>query len=732
MKKKMKVRSLLIGTLFTILFMGLVGRLYWVQIVEASFLIEKAESAWSHDTKLPATRGTIFDRNNKILAQDGSAYTVVVQPQIIHSRDQQIDIVEALSPILHISKDKLMSLITRKKENGEYLSQVEVRNEGWKIDSEIADQIRIVIDENHFKGIFMLEEQKRYYPAQDLASHVLGYSNKEGEAVLGLEAYYDDKLKGESGVVHYDKDGKSYELPDSKVTYKPAVHGMSMKLTIDENIQLYIDQALEAAYEQYSPKSISAIAVDPNTMEVLGMGNYPNYNPNEYWSFSDYGDFYNHAIASTYEPGSTFKIVTLAGAVEEGLFDPNDTYKSGRISLPGGVIHDHNRIGWGEITYLEGLKRSSNVAFVNLGYEKLGADKLKKYINEFGFGQNTGIDLPGEVSGSINFRNHIPTEVATVTFGQGRVAVTAIQQIAAISAIANGGKLLKPYLVKEIINPETNEVIESFEPEVVRQVISEETSRKVGEYLEQVVSDQSIGTGRTVYLEGYRVAGKTGTAQKVVDGKYSDDKWIVSFIGYAPVENPKIAIIVIADEPDIQGDYRLGSGVSAPVFKEVMSKSLRYFGVASKPKESIVTVSSLPRVTIPDVTQLSAIAAENEIKKNGLEVETIGSGKTVINQFPSPETEIASGQRIYILTQKPEYITTPDFTEMSLRDAFQLCGLLQMGCQVEGEGYVVEQKETKEDGLRNVKLFLQPLSQFSEEVSEEDSAVDLSEIEPEE
>lgn len=718
MRKKMKVRSLLIGAIFTILFVGLVGRLYWVQVVEATYLVDKAERAWSQDKPLHAARGTIFDRNNKVLAQDGSAYTVVVQPQIINSRDQQYEIVEKLAPILQISKEKLHSMITKKRENGDFLSQVEVRNEGWKIDSEIADQITKAIEANNLKGIFLFEEQKRYYPAKDLASHVLGYSTKDGEAVLGLEKFYDEKLKGESGLIKYDKDGKSYELPNSKVTYKPAVNGMSMQLTIDENIQLYIEQALEAAYEQYSPKNISAIAVDPMTLEVLGMANYPNYNPNEYWNFSGEGDFYNHAISSTYEPGSTFKIVTLAAAVEEGVFHPEDTYKSGRISLPGGVIRDHNRIGWGEITYLEGLKRSSNVAFVNLGYEGLGAAKFKKYIDDFGFGQKTNVDLPGEVSGAINFRNNIPTEVATATFGQGRVAVTAIQQIAAISAIANGGKLMQPHIVKAIIDPETNEIVESFEPQVIRQVISENTSRQVGEYLEQVVSDISIGTGRTVYTEGYRIAGKTGTAQKVVNGKYSEDEWIVSFIGYAPVENPKIAIIVIADEPDIQGDYRLGSGVSAPVFKEIMSKSLRYFGVASTPnKESLVTLSALVKSSVPDVMDLSVLVAANEIKKSGLEVETIGSGKTVMDQLPPPGTELAEGQRVYLLTQEPETISTPDFIGMPLRDAFQLCGLLQIGCQISGEGYVAEQQESKENGLRNVKLFLQPFSQFSEENS---------------
>lgn len=714
MAKRMKIRTLLLGVVFTLLFGGLIGRLYYVQVVEASELLNKAEAVWSQNRILPATRGTIFDRNDKVLAQDGAAYTVVVYPQIINNYGQEQEIINALASPLGLDdaegRLKLSSLITRKRDNGEFYTQVEIRSEGWKVDSEIAELIADELEQNNLRGVRLLEEQKRYYPVKELASHVLGYTNKDGEAVYGLESYYDKLLKGQSGMIRYEKDGKSFELPDSKVIYEPAVNGYSIQLTIDENIQMYIEQALEKTFVEYNPKSITAVAVDPQTMEILGMGNYPNFNPNEYWDVDHYGVFHNDAIASQHEPGSTFKIVTLAAAIEEGYFNPNDTYMSGTINITGHTIRDHQSQGWGEITYLEGLKRSSNVAFVKLGYEMMGATKLRKYIDDFGFGVKTGIDLPGEINGEVSFRDSVPTEIATATFGQGRVAVSAIQQVSAISAIANGGNLMQPYIVKEIRDSDTEEIIQKTDPTVIRRVISEHSSKVVGEYLEHVISDQTIGSGRLAYIDGFRLAGKTGTAQKVIDGKYAQDKWVVSFIGYAPVEDPQIALIVIIDEPEMHGDYRLSSRIVSPVFKEIMEKSLLYMGASSheQAKESFVTISSA-NSSVPDVNGMSLFGADNELRKLGLNPTILGRGKTIIDQFPLKDSPAARDQSVYLLTENPELIAVPEMTGMSLRDAFQLCGLLQITCEVLGEGYVTDQALNVIDGQRHLRLSLQPL-----------------------
>lgn len=713
MNKKSKVRSLLFGGVFTLLFFGLIYQVYWLQIIKSPELLQKAQASWEKNQEIPAQRGFIYDRNGEVLAQDAEAYTVAVSPRTINDKGMGMvsDVIDALAPLLNMEglekEEKLYEIVTKQKEDGTYYGQVEIRKEGWKIDAATAEQIRTVINERELVGITLIPEEKRTYPANDLASHVLGYVRKDGEARSGLEVYFEELLNGKPGYRSYQSDSKSFEIPDSKVTYTPPENGKSLKLTIDENIQLYVEQAIETAYEQYKPKSITAIAVDPQTMEILGMANLPNYNPNEYWDFEDQDDFKNHAVVSQYEPGSTFKIVTLAAAVEEGVFDPVATYQSGSIQVSGQRLRDHNNgAGWGVISYLEGLKRSSNVAFVKLGYEQLGKEKLEQYMNDFGFGQPTGIELPGEVSGKISLQ--WDTEVATATYGQG-ITVTTIQQIAAISAIANGGKLLKPQIVKEIIDTDTGEVLESFSPELVRQVISEETAKEVSLYLEQVISDQSIGSGRLAYMDGYRAAGKTGTANVVIDGKYADGVWINSFIGFAPVEDPKIALIVVADQPDIGGNYKLGSSVVAPVFKEIMLNSLRQLRVEAKSDEGFTQEEI--KLETPNVVDLTILAAENEFAKNGLVFEVLGKGTHVIEQFPTEGSEMVLGQSGYFLTESPEKIPFPDLTNKSLRDVMQICSLLEVECEVDGSAYVVNQ-EVKYDGNERVVLLeLQTLEQ---------------------
>ncbi|WP_235440407.1 peptidoglycan D,D-transpeptidase FtsI family protein [Paenibacillus sp. DMB20] len=382
---------------------------------------------------------------------------------------------------------------------------------------------------------------------------------------------FDDELKGVDGFAKYKSDKKGVKIPSADEVYQPAKNGKNFMLTIDDTIQYYIQDAMQEAYDQFQPVSMTVIAADPNTMEILGMANMPTFDPNIYWETEDYGNFYNHAIRSTYEPGSTFKIVTLASAIQENLFDPGAWYVSGSIRAGGRTHWDIKRDGWGTITYLEGVKRSSNVAFVKLGYEMLGKERLKNYINLFGFSEKTGIDLPGEVLGRMNMERDI--DISTVPYGYA-VSVTPIQQLAAISAVANGGKLMKPQIIKEKQDPNTGKV-EKVQPKVIRQVISPETAKETGKYLEQVVADQDKGTGKYAYIDGYRVAGKTGTAVK---GDYSDrSKRIVSFIGYAPVDDPKIAVLVIIDEPN---ERDIGGGrAAAPVFKKIVSQTLKYWGV---------------------------------------------------------------------------------------------------------------------------------------------------------
>lgn len=732
MTQKVKLRSLIIGGAFTLLFVVLVTRLYWVQVVQGAELLSDAKMMWATDKELRPVRGAILDRNDKVLAEDSPAYTLALNPKIIHDKHIENDIVQGLAEILKTSDDpgsmsalmdKIRTRLNQKKADGTYYTQVEIRNEGWKIDIEVADKIKALEKELQLKldtkkslGILLIPESKRFYPSGGLAAHLLGYTDKEGRPIMGLETQMDKYLKGQPGWLSYEKDRYGVELPHSQRKYQPAVNGDNVRLTLDKNIQFYIESALQKVYDKWKPKSISAIAVDPNTMEILGLANLPSFNPNKYWEAKNQSDFINHAVASQYEPGSTFKLVTLAAAVEEGIFKPNDKYQSGSIAVPGRRLHDHNTVGWGTISYLDGLKRSSNVAFVKLGYEQLGEEKLRSYIDKFGFGVKTGVDIAGEVPGIVNMR--YPAEYATATYGQGLTA-TAIQQTAAYAAIANGGKLMWPHLIKDIYNPETGEIVQKFEPKEIRRVVSESTAKQVGEYLEQVVADQEIGTGRKAFIEGYRIAGKTGTANKVIPGQkgYAEGKWVISFAGYAPLENPRILVTVIVDEPDLGGNYHLGGDVAAPAFKEIVSQTLRYMGIApatSNPQAQTQTAPQEKVTAVPDLTNQPLNEAKKTMEKYGIAVEGVGTGPKVIAQSPAPGTEIGSSQRIYVMLQEEGDVPVPDMTGKSLRDAIGLCSFLKLNCQSEGEGYVTGQTLEGAGQDRVLKLQLRPYGKTDE------------------
>lgn len=735
MVKRIKLRSMLLGGVFTLLFVVLVGRLYWVQVVQGAELLVQAQEKWEVDKQLTAVRGSILDRNGKVLAEDAPAFTVALTPKLIKEYGLEDEVVRGLASFLRTSDDpaaqaELENKIRKRLNSG--AGQVEIRNEGWKIDSakaaEIRDWVQKLKDRVKAKwsiGILLIEEHKRYYPGGSQASHVIGFSDKEGKPIMGLEKQLDNYLKGTDGFLRYGRDPNGVELPDTEVKYQAPIDGSNVKLTIDKNIQFYIENALKKVYDKYKPKSLMAIALDPKTMEVLGMANMPTFDPNKYWEMKD-GSTVNHAVASQYEPGSTFKLVTLAGAVEEGLFNPGEKFQSGSIVVTGETLHDHNRVGWGRIDYLEGLKRSSNVAFVKLGYEKLGMAKLREYIDRFGFGAKTGIDLPGEVGGIVNMR--YPAEFATATYGQGLTA-TAIQQAVAYAAIANGGQLMKPHIVKEIVNPETGEAVVSNKPEVIRRVVSEQTAKQVSELLEQVVSDKQMGTGKNAAIEGYRVAGKTGTANKVVPGVkgYAEGKWVISFIGYAPIEDPRIVLAIIADEPDLGNNYHLGGEVAAPAFKEIVSQTLRYMGVPSTVTEQQrQAAEQATRTVVPEVTGMTLTQAQNVASKYGIEVEAIGKGDKVIAQSVQAGTEIAADQRMYVVMQNDGEATPPDLTGQSLRDAMAVCSLAKLRCESSGEGYVVSQTLEGEGADRVLTLQLMPYNEIEAAGGFEKAAVALA------
>lgn len=725
MTKRIKLRTLLAGGVITLLFLALWGRIYWVQVAHAEFWAEQARNTWVTTKKLVQDRGTIADRTGTVLASDAAAYTLALSPKVIHELDaghpdwKLIDqIASKVNNILGKPEAEIRKVIDAKTTKGVYYVQREVQPEGWKMDKEVADRLTAFRDQlreltgKKDVGIYLIEDKKRYYPNGSLASQILGYVSKEGAAKMGLEKTLDDQLKGEEGSITYEKDGKRTQLADGEIEAKQAVDGKNVTLTIDRDIQYYMEQAMKTAYEQYHPLSMTAIAADPKTMDILGMVSLPDFDPNNYWDYAkDQSAFKNNAVQSIYEPGSTFKIVTLAAAVQEGLFNPNDKYMSGSVAIPKSKpVNDIKRGGWGEITYLEGLKRSSNVAFVKLGYEKLGKDKFKQYIDNFGFGQKTGIELAGEIAGTTQLTWE--RDYAAATFGQA-VSVTPIQQVAAVAAVANGGKLMTPHIIKSISDPNTGEKVVT-EPKVVRQVISEQTSKKVGEYLEQVVSDREIGTGRNAYIDGYRIAGKTGTAQKVINGVYAEDKFVVSFIGYAPVEDPKIVLYVLVDEPE---DKTLGGGSgAAPIFKEIMQKSLLHLGVLPNPskdseedkkKDGEAATPAPVTAKVVDVKGMTAAQAKSKLGNSAFDAIVLGKGDKVVSQLPKAGAVLPTSQNVYLMTEKT-LGSVPSMKGLSLRDALDMCSLLGASCTASGQGYVSGQQATRDGGKLSIALVLAP------------------------
>lgn len=729
MEKQYKVRSLLIGIFFFLLFFVVVGRLYWLQVVEAKDLRAKAQVLWKKERTLFPVRGTIMDRNDLPLAEEATAYTVVINPKEINDKSIARDVARGLAQVLKLKDDpaylvdleeRIYQLAIKKKpDSDEFREGVDVTGEGWKIDGdkklqvdEFVKQLQLEQKRNNVKyyqtvGIYTTETSKRMYPNDNLASQLIGYLNRDGKAIMGLEKQLDGQLSGTPGKLNQETDRKGIEIPGSKTKLTPAVNGLDVRLTIDQKIQYYLEKALRSKMAEYKPKSMMAIAVNPKTMEILGMANTPDFNPNTYADTKDQRAFRNRAIMDQFEPGSTIKIVTLAAAIERGLWKPDQSYQSGTVKFPDmSIIKDHNT-GWGTLTYMQGLVRSSNVLFAKLGYEGLGKETFKSYVHKFGFGEKTGIDLAGEVKGSAPFQ--WPSDYARSTYGQG-ISVTAIQQMAAFGAIANEGKLMKPYIIKDFLDPETGKTVQANKPVQVSQVVSPEVARQTSLALEHVMIDEH-GTGLKAAINGYRIAGKTGTANIVPEGAkgYSSNTWFISFIGYAPIENPQILIGIFADQPQI-ATYHDGGNVVLPAFKEVMTETLTYMGIPSSLSKDTMSKSQ-KTVAVPDLTDMAINQAGDKLTALGLTSQVLGTGTKVTRQLPAPGTALSPGQGVVIVAGSVQSAAVPDLTGLSLRDAIEIATLLQMEYTFSGEGFVTGQAVKTVDGKSVLELKLLPMSE---------------------
>ena len=609
----------------------IVIRVFYIQVIEYDKLSALAESLWSRKLSIGADRGEIYDRNGKVLATNLTTTSLIVIPNQIENKEE---VAKALSEILDSNYEDMLAHVSKKT------SIERIHPEGRQLSYDIASQI----DELGFDGVYLVKESKRYYPYGSVLSHVLGYVGIDNQGLSGLELTYDEYLTGKDGAINYFSDGKGNRLELSEV-YEEPQDGMNLQLTIDLDIQLAAERELDNVMSKYTPEHALIMAMDPDTGEILAMASRPNFDPNNYQDYDTETINRNLPIWMTYEPGSTFKIMTLTSSIEEktvNLFE--DTYyDSGSIHVEGATIHCWKSGGHGAQTYLNVVENSCNPGFVTLG-QKLGTQTLMSYITKFGFGEKTGIDLNGESSGILFSIDKMgPVELATTSFGQG-ISVTPIQQVTAVSAAINGGNLYQPFLVKEMLEPETNTVVYSKEPNLRANVISEETSSLVRFALESVVAN---GSGRNAYIENYRVGGKTGTAQKVQDGHYMDGNYILSFIGFMPADDPEIVVYVAIDHPI--GVVQYGGTVAAPIAKSILEAAIPALDIQSSTEGMAKEYNwmDVKYHQIPDVTGKSLDEAKEILR--GYSLEYSGTGETVLYQTPEANSYVKEGGTIKLL-----------------------------------------------------------------------------------
>ena len=623
--KRIKIVLLIILFIFIII----IAKVFYIEVIDYKKLNSLASGLWSRNLPIEADRGNIYTVDGEAIASNLTTTSLVFIPNQIKNKDL---VAEKISETLDVPKSKIEEHLYKK-------SMMErVHPEGRRLSYEIADKIENL----HFDGVYLLKESKRYYPHNEMLSHVLGYVGIDNQGLSGLELEYDDILTGEYGSIQYFSDAKGNNLERNSVYVEPE-DGLDIYLTVDYGIQSSIERELDNVVLRYNPDGAWAIAMDPNTGEILGMSSRPNFNPNSYKDYDTETINRNMAIWASYEPGSTFKILTLSAAVNEGKVDLlKDTfYDGGSVNVDGARIKCWKHGGHGSQTFLEVVQNSCNPGFVELG-NRLGKETLFDYINKFGYGKKTGIDLNGEATGILFSLDKVgPVELATTAFGQG-VSVTALQQVVAVSAAINGGTLYKPYIVKRVAYHENGQIIKEVKPTIVRDnIVTEDTSEKVRMTLESVVS---LGTGRNAYIDGYRVGGKTGTAQKVNNGIYMQGNYIVSFIGFLPANDPKIVVYLAIDNP--KGVTQYGGTVSAPIVKNIMEDAITSLNIEKQDggTEKKYQWYDKKYYNVPNVVGKSKKEATSMLKS--FSVEYSGSGDVVVNQSPDSDSRIAEGEKV--------------------------------------------------------------------------------------
>lgn len=626
-------RIRLIFLLVLIVFILIIVRVFYIQVIEYKKLNTLAESLWSRNLPVQADRGKILDRNGKVIAGNVTTSSLILIPNQIKDKEA---VARDISNILGTSYEDMYKHVSKKT------SIERVHPEGRDLSYEIAEKI----NDLGYDGVYLLKESKRDYKYSETLSHVIGYVGIDNQGLSGLELMYDDVLTGTDGSIKYYSDGKGKKLSMPEVYISP-VSGMNITLTIDLDLQLVLENELNNATKKYNAEGAIGIVMNPKTGEILAMSSRPTFDPSNYQNYSVETINRNLAIWSSFEPGSTFKILTLSAALNEGLVNifEEHYYDSGGINVNGTTLHCWKTKGHGDETFLQVVENSCNPGFVVMG-QRLGKEKLFEYIDKFGFGTKTGIDLNGESSGILfNLDKVGPLELATTSFGQG-VSVTAIQQVQSVSAVVNNGNMYTPYVVSSISEDETGIIIKEFKPKLKKKnLIKKETSDLVKYALESVVAN---GSGHNAYIEGYRVGGKTGTAQKVgADGRYMVGNYVLSFIGFMPANDPEYVIYIAVD--GAHGVTQYGGVVSAPIASNVLKSIISLYDLKEDkegmPKEYLWYETKY--VELPDVVNMSKSDAIKSLR--GFTIEYSGIGETVIDMNPKGGSKVKENSTVKLM-----------------------------------------------------------------------------------
>lgn len=631
--KKIDERIKVIFLITLVLFVFIILRVFYIQVIDYKKLNKYASNLWSRDLPIEANRGLILDRNGVVLADNLTTTSLILIPNQIKEKEKTT---RELANILNVGYDDM------KKHVYKETSIERVHPEGRRLSYDIAEKISAL----ELEGVYLVKEAKRYYPYGNLLSHSLGYVGIDNQGLSGLELQYDDYLTGKSGAIKYFSDAKGNKLNLSDIYVEPQ-DGMNLTLTIDINIQKSIERELDNIIDMFTPDMALAIVMNPKTGEILGMGSRPGYNPNKYQDYSQEVLSRNLPVWASYEPGSTFKVVTMATAVEEKIVDleKDHFYDSGKVTVDGATMRCWKAGGHGDQTFLQVLQNSCNPGFVKLGQD-LGKERLFSYIEKFGFGSKTGVDLNGESTGIMFSLDKVGNvELSTTAFGQG-ISVTPIQQVTAVSAVVNGGYLYKPYIVKSISDKETNTIIEEKHKTLVRKVISSETSSIMRHALESVVAK---GGGKSAYIEGYRIGGKTGTAQKVENGRYLVGNYIMSFMAVVPSNDPEAVLYLAIDNP--KNTALLSSYTTTPIARRILLDIIDALDIERQPDGMEKDLEWTDKILyeVPNVIGLSVKEAKKILPN--FNIEYTGTGETVVSQSPEAGEKLEDRGTIRLLLE---------------------------------------------------------------------------------